>query len=285
MKIVELYQQYRNVIGALAYLAIGCLVAFYAFHAAPRAVMKADVARLKQILELENQTLAALKKAEEAKKSPSDADERGIKSLPAFLKHINRISQDTNVIIRELVPSTGSGARAGGALKFKLSITTDYLTFLRFAAQLESLNVGINDLQVRPYDPTKTPVEHAIAFSITPRDDGKPLESRRIGTIQEKVAAKNKRNPFQRFAYNEAVTKPSPWIDLTWIHRLSGIGRIGGERLATINSRDYSVGDGLDDMTVAEIRNDRVMLKKESKDGEQIYVLGFRKKARSNSKP
>lgn len=284
MKFGDFYQQYRNVIGSLIYLAIACLVAFYALHAAPRGVMKEDLARLKQIFELENRALAALKKAEEDEKSPSEADDRGIKSLPAFLKHINRISQDTNVIIRELVPSAGSGARTGGALKFKLSIITDYLTFLRFAAQLESLNVGINDLQVRPYDPTKTPVEHAIAFSITPRDDGKPLESRRIGTIQEKVAAKNKRNPFQRFAYSRTAPTPSPWIDLTWIHRLSGIGRIGGERIATVNSRDYSVGDRLDDMTVAEIRNDRVMLKKESKDGEQIYVLGFRRKAGSASK-
>lgn len=285
MKIGEFYHQYRNVIGSLVYLAVGCLVAIYAIHIAPRGVMKADLEQLKQTLELENRTLAALKKAEEAKKSPSDANEQGIKSLPSFLKHINRISQDTKVIIRELVPSTTSRSGTRGALKFKLSITTDYLTFLRFAAQLESLNVGINDLQVRPYDPTKDPVEHAIAFSITPRDDAKPVPSQRITTIQEKVAAKNKRNPFQRFAYNKSEPKPSPWIDLTWIHRLSGIGRIGGERIATVDSRDYMVGDKLNDMFVTEIRNDRVMLGKESKDGEQIYVLGFRKKTRSNSKP
>ena len=70
---------------------------------------------------------------------------------------------------------------------------------------------------------------------------------------------------------------------MTWIHRLSGIGRIGGERIATIDSRDYAVGDPLDNMSITEIRNDRVMLKKESADGEQIFVLGFRKKARSNA--
>jgi hypothetical protein len=283
MRPVDYYHQYRNVLGALLFLALGVVVAVQAFHLGPRQVMTADLARLKQILDLENRTLADLKKAEDAEASTSSDDDRGIKSLPAFLKHINRISQDTNVIIRELVPSTASSATSGGALKFKLSITTDYLTFLRFAAKLESLNVGINDLQVRPYDPTKTPVEHAIAFSITPRDDAKPLESARIDTIQEKVSAKNKRNPFQRFAYNKSEPKPSPWIDLTWIHRLSGIGRIGGERIATIDSRDYAVGDPLDNMSITEIRNDRVMLKKESADGEQIFVLGFRKKARSNA--
>lgn len=285
MRPVDYYYQYRNVIGAMLFLALGVLVAAQAVYLGPRQVMKADLAELKQILEQENRVLAELKKAEDAKASPSGEDERGIKSLPAFLKHINRISQDTNVIIRELVPSNAGGGVAGGALKFKLSIITDYLTFLRFAAELESLNVGINDLQVRPYDPTKTPVEHAIAFSITPRDDAKPLESARIVTIRDKVAAKNKRNPFQRFAYNKSEPKPSPWIDLTWIHRLSGIGRVGGERIATIDSRDYAVGDPLNDMTISEIRNDRVMLKKESKDGEQIYVLGFRRKARSRASP
>ena len=283
MRPIDYYHQYRNVLGALLFLALGAIVAVQAFHLGPRQVMKADLARLKQILDLENRTLTELRKAEDAKATTSDDEDRGIKSLPAFLKHINRISQDTNVIIRELVPSSANSATSGGALKFKLSITTDYLTFLRFAAQLESLNVGINDLQVRPYDLTKTPVEHAIAFSITPRDDAKPLESERIDTIQEKVSAKNKRNPFQRFAYNKSEPKPSPCIDLTWIHRLSGIGRIGGERIATIDSRDYAVGDPLNDMTITEIRNDRVMLKKESTDGEQIYVLGFRKKARSNA--
>lgn len=283
MRPIDYYHQYRNVLGALLFLAFGIIVAVQALHLGPRQVMKADLAQLKQVLDRENRALAELKKAEDVEASTSSEEDRGIKSLPAFLKHINRISQDTNVIIRELVPSTTNSAASGGALKFKLSITTDYLTFLRFAGQLESLNVGINDLQVRPYDPTKTPVEHAITFSITPRDDAKPLESARIGTIREKVAAKNKRNPFQRFAYNKSEPKPSPWIDLTWIHRHSGIGRIGGERIATINSRDYAVGDPLDDMLINEIRNDRVMLKKESADGEQIYVLGFRRKARSNA--
>lgn len=286
MKVDEFYQQYRNVIWSLVYLMVGCLVAGYAIVIAPRAVMKADMTQFREILEKENKTLTELKKKEaDAEKSSGLTEERGIKSLPRFLKHINRISQDTNVIIRELVPSITSGGGIGRGLKFKLSIITDYLTFLRFASKLESLDVGINDLQVRPYDPSKTPAEHAIAFSITPRDDANPLESQRIATVLDQVAAKNKRNPFQRFAYNEKVEKLSAWIDLTWIHRLSGIGRVGGERIATINSRDYTVGDKLDDMKVAEIESDRVMLKKESKDGEQIYVLGFRNKPRSISKP
>ena len=137
------------------------------------------------------------------------------------MRYINRIAQDTDVIIRELLPVQAKGVGAGNELKFKLSVTTDYLTFLRFAARLESLNVGINDLQVRPFDPTKTPALHAIAFSITPRDDGKPLESARIVRIREQVAAKNKRNPFQRFAYSTSEPTPTPWIDLTWIYRLS----------------------------------------------------------------
>ncbi|MDG2284426.1 MAG: hypothetical protein P8N43_02705 [Alphaproteobacteria bacterium] len=183
------------------------------------------------------------------------------------------------------MPSTVTGPAAGAELKFKLAIITDYLTLLRFAAQLESLNVGINDLQVRPYDPTKTPVEHAIEFSITPRDDAKPVKSTWVKSIKDKVTVKNKRNPFQRFAYNKSEPKPSPWIDLTWIYRLSGIGRIGEARIATIDSRDYAVGDTLKDMVVDEILSDRIKLKRESADGVQTYVLGFRKKGRARSKP
>jgi hypothetical protein len=63
------------------------------------------------------------------------------------------------------------------------------------------------------------------------------------------------------------------------------LGRIGEARIATIDSRDFAVGDMLSYMAVDEILSDRIMMKKESKDGVQTYVLGFCKKGRARSEP
>ena len=45
------------------------------------------------------------------------------------------------------------------------------------------------------------------------------------------------------------------------------------------------MGDTLKDMVVAEVRSDQVMLTKQTANGEQTYVLGFRKKTVRRRKP
>jgi hypothetical protein len=45
------------------------------------------------------------------------------------------------------------------------------------------------------------------------------------------------------------------------------------------------VGDTLKDMAVSEVRGDQVMLTKQTANGEQIYVLGFRKKTVRRRRP
>lgn len=260
---------HRSFLLSLLCAVTGILLLGYATVYRPKEVALADAARLTAILTEENRPLAA----ELARRQKSAAQpEAGIRSLPRFLDHINSIAQDTKVIIRELMPSRD------GNLKFVLKITADYLTFLRFAANLEALNVSINDLQVRPFDGSQNPPTHAIEFSITPRADAAPLTDQRLQALRDQVAEQNKRNPFQRFAFNRSTRQVTQEIDLTWIHRLSGIGRVGDQDVATINTRDYRVGMELEaGLKVTKIDSDAVHLQRQTDDGLTLYVIRFRR--------
>lgn len=272
---VAFLRKHRNFVLSLCYLLLALALAGYSVIYYPREVAIADMAEMQRIFSREAKPLreaAQILKQQQGQQT----EVVGIRSLPAFLGHINRVAQDTNVIITELVPAQDREQRQTAELKFQLRIAENYLTFLRFAARLESLNLGINDLQVRPFDATKNPPVHAISFSITPRNDAEPTSSQRIDNMKDQVAAQDKRNPFQRFAYNPKSPKPNPWIDLTWVHRLTGIGRVGDKRMATIDSREYAAGDNLSGMTITSVESDRVMLNKTTENGRQIYVLGFR---------
>jgi len=257
------------------YLLTGLTLLGYGTLYSGREVAIADALVLQRVLDGENRALGEqAARLREAQAAPTE----GIRSLPVFLEHINSVAQKTSVIIKELMPSRD------GNLKFLLKITTDYMTFLRFAAELESLNLVINDLQVRPYDPSKTPPLHAIEFSITPRNDAEPLADDRIAAMAEQVKITDKRNPFQRFAFNARTMEVSAEIDLTWIHKLSGVGRVADRKVATINvrneTRDYSVGDELEPgLVISAIENDRVQLQKKTADGTTRYVLRFRRSA------
>lgn len=257
------------------YLIVGLILLGYSTLYSGREVAIADALRLNRLIADENKALTEqVAKQKEVQALPQE----GIRSLPAFLEHINSVAQKTTVIIKELTPSRDAD------LKFLLKITSDYMTFLRFAAELESLNLVINDLQVRPYDAGKTPPVHAIEFSITPRNDAAPMPDERILELRQQVAGQDKRNPFQRFAFNATTKEVSAEIDLTWIHKLSGVGRVGDRKVATINvkneTRDYSVGDELEPgLLITGIENDRVQLQKKTPDGTARYVLRFRRSA------
>lgn len=259
---------YRTFLLSSLYLLVGVLLLGYSVFYSPLEIASADATRLANELKTENDRLNKLVSQRNA--ADRTAVE-GINSLPTFLNRINQIAKDTTVIIKELMPSRDSH------LKFVLKISADYMTFLRFAAELESLNVSIHDLQVRPFNMGVNPPLHAIEFAITPRADAAPLSGDRITALKTQVGEPDKRNPFQRFAFNARTREVTPEIDLTWIHKLSGVGRSGDRRVATINNRDYGIGDKLEDMTITEVGTDEVKLTRKTADGTTNYVLRYRR--------
>ena len=63
---------------------------------------------------------------------------------------------------------------------------SDYYAFVRFTSRLESLNVTIRDLKVRPYNDTRTPPVHLIKFTIN--------TDRRRGTNLQRLIARKRTN-------------------------------------------------------------------------------------------
>lgn len=228
--------------------------------------------RARDSVRTENGALKRVIKARKLLEKKAQATPYHIVSLPEFLSRINVISKKTNVIIHELVPDKDH------KIRFNLRIIEDYYKFVKFLSTLESLNVSIHDIEVHPYDLSKSPPLHVITFALTPREDAKPLSNDRLTSLMQRVEMKDRRNPFQRFAYNAKQNLISAEIDLTWVYKLSGIGKIGNTRYATIENKDYSAGDILEGMKLVDVQADRVLLKKKTANGIEKYQLKFRRK-------
>ena len=269
-----LIRENAQLVLSTVYLAATLFFAGYAFIYTSFDAATADMRAAADQLGTESVALKAQQK--DTKKIEEEVKVQ-LNKIPVFLGHINQLAKDNKVIINKLVPD------ARDRLKFGIELFTDYFTFLRFAADLESLNVTIHDLQVRPYDNTKSPPIHFITFSITPTNDAEKLEDVRLIMLGKLVAEKNKRNPFQRFAYSKEEDTVSRRIDLTWVHKLQGIGTINNKKFANINGIDYAVGDDFSKMQVTEVRSDRVFLSKKTDEGDQRFVLKFRKKKKGAS--
>lgn len=264
---IAFFHQQKSFLASLAFLILSLAIVMFTTQIAPMRRAATDMAEIQRIVGRENAQMRDT--VNDLKKKKAEGTDEAIENLPNFLRRINAIANLTNVIVKQLTPVTEGG------IKFNIKITTDFYTFLRFISQLESLNVAINDMQVRPYDNTKKPPIHAIEFSITPRRDAEEIAGARIEDMKKAVGITDKRNPFQRFAYDPSkmVTQE---IDLTWIYKLSGIGQVGEEKVATIDNRDYRRKDQIENMTITQIRSDRVELERKTDHGIDRYVLKFR---------
>ena len=262
-------QENKALILSTLYMVFGLMAAGYSIFYSSAVVYKSDIRKVSNALNETNKEL------EQKIKEVEKKDEKeivGIRYLPTFLARINEIAHNNEVIIRKLSPDQEL------ALKFTLEFIADYPTFIRFTSELESLDITLDDIQLHPYDSGKTPPLHAISFSIIPRNDAKELTGDRLEKLKKWVLQQDKRNPFQRFAYDMTRKRISPVIDLTWIYKLGGLGQsTDGKPYASINRQNYYLGDKLDGREIERIESDRVFLKKTTRDGTIRYMLTFRK--------
>ena len=271
------FERYKRFVTSLFFVTACLMAAGYSTLYHPRSVWMDHALELNRKISEENGDYSAkLKKIADAQKIDSK-DTNKIRSLPVFLERINSVAKKTGVIIHKLKPSPEND------LLFTLQIIEDYFKFIRFSSILESLNVTIKNIEVHPYDISKSPPTHVISFQLIPRADAEELSSARISFLKDQVARTDKRNPFQRYAFNKEAKKAEIQIDLTWDYKLSGIGRIGDDRYATINDQDYKKGDELDGMLITDVSSKRVLLQKESKErGVEKFQLKFRKTKKKN---
>lgn len=265
----EFISKYRGFLLSSLFMLAGMLTAGYSVHYTRMQAYMADLALLRG--ELSQERTEIRQQLDKYKEKEEDSD-KGISYEPTFLQNINEIARNNEVIINQLIPDSGQH------LKFTLEILTDYYTFISFISQLESLDTILDNIQVHPYDASADPPVHAISFSIIPRNDAKPLSGKRLESLQQEVERKDKRNPFQRFAYDASRKKVSPAIDLSWVYKLGGLGLSqDGKPYAIINQRNYQEGDLLDGRTITKITSNTVFLDKKDKNGTAKYTLKFRR--------
>ena len=103
---------------------------------------------------------------------------------------------------------------------------------------------------------------------------------KRKKTTEDKVKLVRKFEPdtrsisTTRFDSLTAAKKP---IDATWLFKLTGIGRSGGFMYATVDGKDYKIGDNFGGMTIFKIERNQVFCTKLTKDGPINYIVGFRR--------
>lgn len=274
-------QKYQPLIVSTFYLIFGLVLAGYSVFYSRLEVYSHDLSKAREEIRSLNQDY---KKRDEARLEASKKDEKasdvGIRYLPTFLDRINKIAHQNAVIIRKLTPARDN------PLKFNLEFITDYFTFIHFSFGLESLDIILDDIQIHVYDPSKVPPLHAISFSLIPRNDAQPLgESERMAVLKTQVDMKEKRNPFQRLVgLREPGSGPLPTIDLTWLYKLGGLGLMPDRQpYATIDQRNYLVGEKLDGRVITEIGKDRLYLEKVTPEGKARFLLTFRKRKKKSS--
>lgn len=270
------FEDHRRFVLSTLFLTVALLFAGYMILYVPRQVwighLNAGIAKYQAENKKMQSEFDARKRSSEQESNPNQ-----IKSLPDFLSRINKVANETGVIIQKLTPDEGK------RLRFTIQIIDTYFKFIRFSSILESLNVRIHDIQVHPYNLVKNPPQHVITFSLTPRNDAQELSGERLSDLKRRVAEKDQRNPFQRFVSFDR--KVEAIIDLTWVYRLTGIGRIGQRRFATIDSKDYSVDEEMAGMKITHVDTDRVRLEKVGPNGIEKYQLKFRKLKKKTGKP
>ncbi|MBF0285661.1 MAG: hypothetical protein HQL51_14515 [Magnetococcales bacterium] len=270
----EFLTRNRSLVVSTLYLMVGLLLAGYSIYYTRVQAYGEDLKLAMNQAAEANKGLT--EKIQGAQKEGKDSDQ-GVRYLPTFLMRINQIAKNNQVIIKRLTPE----GKEGSGSKFLLELQTDYYTLVKFTAELESLDVVLDDFQVHPFDNTKSPPIHAISFSIVPRNDAAELTGKRLEELTTWVKTPNRRNPFQRFAYNKNQQTVESVIDLTWILKLGGIGDgPDGKPYATINRQNYNEGDQIEGRTVQKIQPDRVYLEKKTPEGSTVkFVLKFRKSA------
>lgn len=276
----QFLQDNRSLVVSTLFMVMGLMAAGYSIFYTRTEAMIADIQVATSNIQGKTQAIQgriAEIQALNAAQSKEDVVEeiRGsIKYPPNFLFRINEIAHNNDVIIRSLEPTTIGG------LKFNMEVITDYFTFIRFTSQLESLDIVLDDLRVEHFDERKTPPLHFITFSLIPRNDAEPLSSKRIEMLKQWVAQRDRRNPFQRFAFDPNRAKARPVVDLTPLYKLSGIGRTpDGQRYATINNANYHEGDALDGRIITKIEPSHILLEKDGKEGIDKFILKFRRSA------
>lgn len=246
-----------GLIGALVLLAGAAQYFIYAAYVSPRETAAHNLQVLTDVLQLE-----ARKKTT---RHPADA--RGV-TIPDLLSRVQEFAAQNAVTLVAIEPL------AGDAEQFKLGLVSDYGSFLEFLARFETLQVDVNGLDVAPAMDTPGMLHISLSFSHTAAPSAIPQE--RIKAFMARLKATALRDPFNPANGAAQMVSDISADDRFSSFHLTSISEIGNTRYATIDGKDYSVGDQLEGFVVSQIANDNVTLIGKEDGKEHRRFLTFR---------
>ncbi|MBA2588143.1 MAG: hypothetical protein H0U98_05895 [Alphaproteobacteria bacterium] len=226
-------------IGAAAALMLACLFAFYRWHYSQEARASAGMQTLSDMLRIEAETASAAK--------PLVGGTAGA-TVPELLSRIQEIASQYNVAVRSVAPNPAD------ANKMTLGIHGEHRDMMLFLGRLETFQVTISGFEFASD-------ETGIAGTVELTHSGKPGAPVSFADYMDAIIKFTAvRNPFE---IGDPVPVPNVKADLgdlSWTYHLTSISLYGAERTATIDAKDYRVGDTLNGMQVSAIGPSSVSL-------------------------
>jgi hypothetical protein len=245
-----------TLIGGLALLAASAQFFVYAAYVVPRAEAAHDLQSLADTLQSEQQQRPAVQ----------STDNRGV-TIPDLLSRVQEIAAQYDVTV------TGAQPSPNDPEQFKLSLAARYPSLLQFLAQFETLQVAIVGFDIAPAMKDPRSVVASLTFNHTAAPGQAGSEA--VKQFEARMRAVALHDPFDPSAPAvQRVVNPNPQDPA---YHLTSISQVGKSRYATIDGRDYSVGDRLQSFVVSAITNDQVTLVARGNGKETERVLKFRK--------
>jgi hypothetical protein len=244
-------------IGSLALLVGSAQYFAYVAYVEPRAKTAQNLQMLTDILQLDRQKRANIRPIED----------RGV-TVPDLLSRIQEIAA------QNLVTLTGVEPVPTGPEQFKLGLIARYEGLLGFLARFETLRVSITGFDISHAMDNPGSLVVSINFSHT--QTAGPISDQRIKEFEAKLRSIALRDPFDPAAGNIRMVARADTDDLTWTYHLTSISLVGNTKSATIDGRDYNVGDHLQGLVVSAIGNDNVTLLSRENGKEHQRFLRFR---------
>lgn len=244
-------------VGSLALLVGSAQFFAYVAYVGPRAKAVQDLQALTDILQLERQKKANIQPTEN----------RGV-TVPDLLSRVQEIAAQNTVTLTGVEPVPADPEQ------FKLGLIARYEGFLGFFARFETLQVSITGFDIsRAMDNSGSLV---VSLNFRHAQIASPISDQRIKAFEARLRSIALRDPFDPANGNIRMVADANADDLTWTYHLTSISLIGNTKYATIDGRDYNVGDHLQGLVVSAIGNDNVTLMGHENGKERQRFLRFR---------
>ncbi len=214
------------------------------------------------------QNMAELLQVENRKKPDYRAPENRGVSIPDLLSRVQELASQSAVKLVRVEPL------AGDAEQYRLSLQSNYASFLEFLARFESLQVVIAGFDVEPTAEDSGLLNIALDFAHTSAPN--TIRADRVREFRTRLAKSGLRDPFNPGRDLVAVAADEGTGDLTWTFHLTSISEIGKSKYATIDGKDYNIGDKFQGLVIRNIGADSVTLVEKDNGIERERLLRFR---------